>query len=89
VVTINARSLRNVFRTRLGKGVHAEYQALAWGMLGALPVSHGVLYRDVVRHVVERDTVERLPDCARALLESWPGIWGDEVWLVREGGDCD
>jgi thymidylate synthase (FAD) len=66
VVTINADSLRNVFRTRMGKGVLPEYRALAWGMWMALPRNHHVMFQDVVQHV----------------CKSWKeGAWKDEYYL--------
>jgi thymidylate synthase (FAD) len=57
VVTLNADALRNVFRTRLGKGVLPEYRSLAWGMWRALPASHRVMFEDVVAHVIARDVL--------------------------------
>jgi flavin-dependent thymidylate synthase len=48
MLTINARSLRNVFNTRMGKGVLAEYRALAWEIYDQLPPSHHILFEDIV-----------------------------------------
>jgi thymidylate synthase ThyX len=70
VMTINASALRNVFRTRLGKGVLPEYRALAWGMWGCLPMSHRVLFADVVEHVLQRDGTGVLPPCMGE-LRAW------------------
>jgi thymidylate synthase (FAD) len=78
-VTINARSLRNVFRTRLGKGVLREYQTLAWGMVDCLPGSHAVLFADVIQHVVERDGKESLSEYAQFVLEAWPELLGTSL----------
>lgn len=47
-VTINARSLRNLFNTRLAKDALLEYQRLAQDMWRCLPESHRVLYEDIV-----------------------------------------
>ena len=54
VFTINARSLRNLFNTRMNKDVLLEYRKLAWDMHNAIPVSHHVLFEDIIKDKPER-----------------------------------
>lgn len=54
IFTINARSLRNLFNTRLNKDVLLEYRKLAWDMHEAIPNGHHVLFEDIVKDKPER-----------------------------------
>jgi thymidylate synthase (FAD) len=54
IFTINARSLRNLFNTRLNKDVLLEYRNLAWDMYDAIPSSHHVLFEDIIKDKPER-----------------------------------
>jgi thymidylate synthase (FAD) len=54
IFTINARSLRNLFNTRMNKDVLLEYRRLAWDMHKAIPASHHVLFEDIVKDKPER-----------------------------------
>jgi thymidylate synthase (FAD) len=54
VFTINARSLRNLFNTRMNKDVLLEYRRLAWDMYDAIPSTHYVLFEDIVKDKPER-----------------------------------
>jgi thymidylate synthase (FAD) len=54
IFTINARSLRNLFNTRLNKDVLLEYRKLAWDMYDAIPSSHHVLFEDIIKDKPER-----------------------------------
>jgi len=54
IFTINARSLRNLFNTRMNKDVLPEYRTLSWDMCGTLPMSHLVLFEDVIKDKPER-----------------------------------
>ncbi len=46
VVTINARSLRNMFRLRTSRRALWEIRQLAFAMVGAIPEGHKVLFED-------------------------------------------
>jgi thymidylate synthase (FAD) len=48
VLTLNGASLAHVLDTRCGRGVLAEYRALAWGLFDALPAAHQPLYAAIV-----------------------------------------
>jgi thymidylate synthase (FAD) len=54
IFTINARSLRNLFNTRLNKDVLLEYRKLAWDMHKAIPASHHVFFEDIIKDKPER-----------------------------------
>jgi thymidylate synthase (FAD) len=54
IFTINARSLRNLFNTRMNKDVLLEYRKLAWDMYDAIPRSHHVLFEDIIKDKPER-----------------------------------
>ena len=54
IFTINARSLRNLFNTRMNKDVLLEYRRLAWDMCGTLPMSHLALFEDILKDKPER-----------------------------------
>jgi thymidylate synthase (FAD) len=54
IFTINARSLCNLFNTRMNKDVLLEYRNLAWDMHTAIPTSHHVLFEDIVKDKPER-----------------------------------
>lgn len=54
IFTINARSLRNLFNTRLNKDVLLEYRKLAWDMYKAIPASHHVFFEDIIKDKPER-----------------------------------
>lgn len=56
IFTINARSLRNLFDTRLNKDVLLEYRRLAWDMYRVLPTSHTVLFEDIINEKPEVPT---------------------------------
>jgi thymidylate synthase (FAD) len=50
VLTLNGASLAHVLDTRCGRGVLAEYRALAWALFDALPPAHQPLYAAIVAH---------------------------------------
>lgn len=54
IFTINARSLRNLFNTRLNKDVLREYRKLAWDMYLAIPATHHVFFEDIIKDKPER-----------------------------------
>jgi thymidylate synthase (FAD) len=47
VMTINARSLRNLFELRMDKHAMKEFQALAYQMFAQLPEDHWFLFKDI------------------------------------------
>lgn len=54
IMTINVRSFRNFLKLRLSKQAHFEIRKLAGHLLNKIPVSHAVLFEDIVNESSEQ-----------------------------------
>jgi len=62
MMTINARSLRNLLSLRTSKSAHFEFRYLSILMLKAIPKEHHILFNDIVNNIAQDLHLENTDD---------------------------